>query len=229
MLDFTVSFQKFDGKISAGNTFGQILIHFHDGIFDVFNALFQSLPIIDMDMADNGVLLFINLDDPVEQFFDAESAPAHCRDNGAADHAGQRFIVKLVPGIFQLVIHVQGNDHLHIHVNQLGCQVKVALQVGSIYHIDDNIRLDVLVQLLAHIQFFRCISRKGISAGQVYDSECVTILFKDAFFGIHCHSTIIPHVFMRTGSEVKEGSFAAIRIPDQCHIDGFPFMICNAA
>ena len=50
---------------------------------------FHGISIIYMDMADDRVLFFINLDNPLEQFLDSKTTLADCRDNGCSDHLGQ--------------------------------------------------------------------------------------------------------------------------------------------
>ena len=94
-----------------------------DALFDVGNAFFKNVTVVDMDMADNRVFFFIHLDNPVEQFFDAEARFADGRDDRAAYHACQRFVIELVTGLFQFVVHVEGNHHLYVHIDQLGSQV----------------------------------------------------------------------------------------------------------
>ena len=54
---------------------------------------------------------------------------------------------------FQLVKHVKCNHHSQIHIYELCCQKKIALQICSIHNVYDNVRLFVN-DVVADIFFF---------------------------------------------------------------------------
>ena len=56
----------------------------------------------------------------------------------------------MVAPFFGLIIHIQGTDHAHVHVNELCGEVKVTLQIGRINDVDDNIGR-LLDQLFTYI------------------------------------------------------------------------------
>ncbi len=111
-------------------------------------------------------------------------------------------MVKLVTVPFQFVVHVEGNHHTHVHVNQLAGQVQVAFQVGSIDDIDHDVRL-FFFQVFAYIELFRRVGRKGIGPRQVYDLESVAVLMECPGFGIDCHATVVADMLVCAGCEIE--------------------------
>ena len=65
-------------------------------------------------------------------------------------------VIQFVAAAFQFVIHIQCDDHTHIHVNQLGGKIEITFQVGRVCHIDDYIR-SFFNDMFAYIKFFRSI------------------------------------------------------------------------
>ena len=70
-------------------------------------------------------------------------------------------IVQLVAAVLQGIVHVEGDDHAHVHIDELGGEVEVTLQVARIHHVDDDIR-GFLDDVLAHVEFLRAVGREGI-------------------------------------------------------------------
>ena len=67
-------------------------------------------------------------------------------------------MVELISVSFQFIVHVEGDDHTHIHVDQLAGQIQITFQVGSIDYINHDIRL-FFIQVLANVELFRSVSR----------------------------------------------------------------------
>ena len=70
-----------------------------------------------MNMAEDRVGFFIDLNHAVEQCFDAETRPAHGRYHRDTQHPREGFVVELVPLTLQFVVHVEGDDHPLVHVD----------------------------------------------------------------------------------------------------------------
>ena len=100
--------------------------------------------------------MLVDLDDGVEQPVDALPAAA---DGGYHRHAEQMSEgdgVEPVSAGLQLVVHVHGHDHAEVHVDDLGRQVEIALEVGGVHHVDDHIG-DIVDQVLADVQLLRAV------------------------------------------------------------------------
>ncbi len=111
-----------------------------------------------MDMAEHGIFLFVHLYDAVEKVFDTETGFADGRDNRRTDHPRERVVVELVAVPFQFVVHIEGDNHTYVHVDQLAGQVEVAFQVGCVDHVDHDVRL-FFIEMLADVEFFRGVGR----------------------------------------------------------------------
>ena len=188
---------------------------------NILNAILDLMPMIDMDMTEMAVLALcslIFLDHRMEKFFHAFP----CREHGGAHRYAKQlrqFIqIDVVTSFLSLIKHVESNHHTHMHINQLRSQIEVPLQVGGVYHINDNIR-SMLDQLLPNIQFLRRVSRQGISAWQVDQVELIPFILSMPLLSIHGHSGIVTHSFMGTTSEIEQGRLATVRITDKSHID----------
>jgi len=112
-------------------------------------------------------------------------------------------VVKCVSAGLQLVVHVQGYDHAHVHVDELGRQVEVALQIAGIDDIDDHVGSFVDDEF-AHIALFGGIGRKAVGARQVDEAEAVALKFEVPFLGIYRHTAIVSHVLVCTACNVEE-------------------------
>ena len=125
--------------------------------------------------------------------------------------------------ILELVEHVERDHHPNVHIDQLGCQVKVTLQIRRVDYIDYDIRLR-LVQVLAYIELFWCVGGKGIGSRQVDNAKRVTVLMENALFGVYGYATVVPDVLVCSRGKIKQGGFATIGVADQGDIDCFSFM-----
>ena len=148
------------------------------------------------------VTAFVNLDDIVEKLVYPDRRTAHRRHHRHADQLAQFFMVELVSAGFKLVVHVQGDDHLHIHVDELGGQIEVPFQIGCVHHIDDDVR-GFLDDVLAYIDFLRRISGKRIGTRQVDNAEMVSLEVEEAFLGVHGHTAIVAHMLVCPTGYIK--------------------------
>ncbi len=65
----------------------------------------------------------------------------HDGHHRAAQFLGELLHVDVDTALARHVHHVQGDDHGHTHLQQLHGQVEIALQVGGIHHVDDEVGL----------------------------------------------------------------------------------------
>lgn len=116
------------------------------------------------------VAAFVNIDNHMEQLFNAFSATADRRQHRDSEQLAELYIIQRVSTGFQLIVHVQCNHHAHIHVNQLGGEIEIAFQVGRVYNIDNDIRR-FIDNVPADIDFFGRVGREGIGSGKIDNTE----------------------------------------------------------
>ena len=61
--------------------------------------------------------------------------------------------VQLVATLLQLVVHIQGHHHRDVHIDQLGGEVEVALEVATVHHVEDDVGI-LLKNMFAHVELF---------------------------------------------------------------------------
>ena len=90
-----------------------------------------------------------------------------------------------------------------MHVDELGSQIEVALQIRGVNDIDDDVR-GLLHQLLADIQLFRAVGGEAVCAGEVDEFEVVTLIIGIAGLGIHGYTGVVAYTLMRPGCIVEK-------------------------
>ena len=159
LLHVRVIFQILDGQ-PAGGIPGPDVLVFPDKMLETVYAGLQFLSVVDVDVAGHGrVVVLVDVYDRVEQPVNALAAAAYGGDHRHAEQMPEGDGVELVPLGLQFVVHVKGHHHTQVHVDDLGGQVEIPLQVGCVHHIDDHIG-DILYQILAHVQLFRTVGRQ---------------------------------------------------------------------
>ena len=102
----------------------------------------------------------------LEELLDALVLKSGDHHNRAAELLGKLVGVDLVAVLLDLVGHVEGNDHGQAGLDDLKCQVQVALQVGGIDNLDDHIGL-AAHEVIARALLLGAIGRKRVDAGEV--------------------------------------------------------------
>ena len=101
-----------------------------------------------------------------------------------------------------------------VHVDELGGQVQVALDVGRIYHVHHYVRHG-LQEVFAHVKLLRGIGAQRIGAGKVHQGDIVPFILEVALLGIHGDAGVVAHVLVAAGGNVEQGGFAAVGIAHQ--------------
>ena len=209
-LDLGVALQKTHPQVTGTEVLVDGLVAF-ESVLDSRKSPLKVLAEFDMDVSDNRILSLIYLDNGVKQFFYALSGTADSGNDRNTDHIPQSLIIKHCAGIPQFIVHIQGNDHRVVHVDQFCRQVEVALQVGGVHDIDNHIRI-VVFQIGPDIPFLGGIGRKGVGSRQVYDIERIASMHERSRLGIDGDSRIIAYVFFGAGSHIEQRGFSAIGI-----------------
>lgn len=193
--DIRISLKHFHGKIAGRKVVGELLAEGLEVAVEQPEALLDDRPLVDVDMADAVVLVFIDGDHGVQQRFDAPARLGHNRNHRHAQHASQTVVIEACAAQEQFVVHVERHDHAGVDVDELGSQVKVAFEVGCDHGIDDHVGR-LLDQVSANVKLLGGVGCKGIGARQVGDLEFVTPVGVVAPLGIDGHPAVIAHVLV---------------------------------
>ena len=223
-LDIGVVLQIFDGQISGGVSGAQFLVLLEHQL-DAVDALLDLGTMVDMYMSRKSrVALGVDLYDRVEELRNALAVPADGRHYRNAEKPAELLDVDLVPLGLEFVVHVQGDHGAEVHVDHLGGQVEVSLDVGGVHYVDYYVR-HRFKQVFPDVEFFRGICGKGVCTGQVDEHEFVPAVFEAAFLGIDGHSAVVADMLMAAGGDVEQGGLSAVRIADEGDADHMAALI----
>ena len=149
LADILVVAQQSDRQIARRVTCHQILVFPYLGLQGP-DALLYVGAVVDMDMTHDGLVVLEYVDDRLEQGVDPFFPVGDGRDNGYADHAAQIAVIQRISRAFQLVVHVQRDDHFQVHVDQLSGQQQVALEVRCVDDVDYHVG-HFVQQMGAHV------------------------------------------------------------------------------
>ena len=133
-----VVLQQLNGKITRGIQ-GAYLFVLLQMLLDMHDTRLQLMTMRDMDMTCQRTIVLIDADDLMEQFLDSPARLERGGNKGNTEQGAQCLDMYEVTSALKLVIHIQGTYHTHIHIHQLRRQVKVALEIRRVNHIDDHI------------------------------------------------------------------------------------------
>ena len=94
-------------------------------------------------------------------------ALARLEHGGHHRHTEQLAEFLIVDGIapfLKFVIHVERTNHTRVHVDELGGEIEIALEVAGIEHVEYDIRC-LVDNLSAYIHLLGRICREGICSG----------------------------------------------------------------
>ena len=155
--------------------------------FNLSYLSFEQCSMIDMYVSGYLLLTFCYLNDLMEELLHPFASLAHGGHDGCAKQDAQLLHVELVATFAQFVIHVEGDNHGHVHVDELGGQVEVTLQVGGIDDVDDKVGV-LLDDVLSYIELLGGVGREGIGAGQIDEVKMITLEVEVPHFGIYGHA-----------------------------------------
>ena len=158
-LDFLVIFKVLDCKITRGVLVSDVRILLYQQL-DPVDAVLQFGSMIDVDMSRYmRIGLLIDLDHGVEKPVYALPGTTYGRHHRHSEKIAQLPDIQPVTLFLKLIIHIQGHDGAEVHVDELGGEVEISLEIGCVYNIHHDIR-HLLHKIAAHIKFFRTICRQ---------------------------------------------------------------------
>ena len=158
-----ITLEQLDGVIAAlvgGNARRQIFLDVVQNVLDGG----VELVLRHLALGSSGLL---NL---LEQLLDALVLKGRDHHNRAAELLGQLVRVDLVAVLLDQVGHVEGNDHRQAGLDNLKRQVQVALEVGGVDHLDDNIGL-AAHEVIARALLLGAVGGKRVDAREVRDGN----------------------------------------------------------
>ena len=115
------------------------------------DAVLYLVSVVDVDVSGRMADTLIDLDNGAEQRFNPHTTLERGRYQRRTQQGGEHLQIQRVATTFELVVHVQCCYHGNVHVQQLSGQIEVALDVGRVDDVDDDIGC-LFCQVLTHIE-----------------------------------------------------------------------------
>ena len=126
----------------------------------------------------------------------------------------QLLYVDHVAALLDDIHHVQRHNDRNAHLEQLGGQVQVALDVGSVHQVHDGLRL-LVYEIITRNDLLQRVRREGVDTRQVGDQDFL-IALELAFLLFHGNTRPVADILGRTGQIVKHRGLAAVRVAGKC-------------
>ena len=204
-LGVAVIFQHLDSQITSRVAVAHTFVFLHP-FLNFGNAILNLMSMVDVDMAEGRVVAltaFIHLDDGMKEVFYASACLEYRWHHWNTKQLTQLLVVYFVTSLLRFIKHVESTHHAQVHVDELGCQIEVALQVRGVYDVDHHVGC-LLDNLFSHVKFLGRVGRKGVSAGQVNEVELVALELGVAFLGIDGDARVVAHALVSSAGKVEE-------------------------
>ena len=158
-----ITLEQLDGVIAAlvsGNARRKVVLDVRQNVLD--GGI--ELVLRHLTLRSSGLL---NL---LEQLRDALVLKSGDHHDRAAELLGELVRVDLVAVLLDQVGHVEGDDHGQAGLDNLKRQVQVALEVGGVDNLDDNIGL-AAHEVIARALLLGAVGGKRVDAGEVRDGN----------------------------------------------------------
>ena len=133
-----VAFHELYGEIAWREMAVQVG-HGLDIVDQLTDCFFEVVAQVDVDVAHNVVARLIDGYYGVEEGSDAFAGTCYNRHHRHAYHGAELLMVEFGAGGPQFVVHVESYYHAAVHVDELGSEEKVALEVGGVHNVDNHI------------------------------------------------------------------------------------------
>ena len=175
-------------------------------LFDVSRDIRENVAVLVHE-----VDALVHIDYDVEKGVDTLAGLEDRWDDGRTEESGEDIAVECVAAGLHLVVHIEGADHLEVHVDELRREVEIAFEVAGVDDVDDDIGR-LLDKLFADVHLLGAVGREGVSAREVDNVEVVAVESGVSLFGIDGDAGVIAYVLVGAGGEIEKGSLAAIGI-----------------
>ena len=158
-----ITLEQLDSVVAAlvgGNARRQVVLDMRQNVLDGG----VELVLRHLALGSSGLL------DLLEQLRDALVLKSRDHHDRAAELLGELVRVDLIAVLLDQVGHVEGDDHGQAGLDNLKRQVQVALEVGGIDHLDDDIGL-AAHEVVARALLLGAVGGKRVDAGEVRNRD----------------------------------------------------------
>ena len=155
--------------------------------------------------------------DLLEQLFDALVLKSRDHHDRAAELLGKLVRVNLVAVLLDQVGHVEGDDHGQAGLDDLKCQVQIALKVGRVDNLDDHIGL-AAHEVVARALLLGAVGGKRVDAGEVRNRD-VLVTQELGFLFLNRDAGPVANVAVGAGDQVEKRGLAAVGVTRQRDMD----------
>ena len=174
-----------------------------------------AVVILRTEILDNRLfLIFCDMDGMTHEFIDAFILCRRNRNDRDAEHLLHSVDVDGPVVFHDLVHHVQGHDHRHIHFEKLHCKIQIALDVRRIDDIDDCLRF-VDQDKIPGDDLLTAVRRHGINAGKIRDHRLRMSLDRTVL-AVNRDTRKISHMLIGAGQLIEQRRLAAVLVSHEC-------------
>ena len=155
--------------------------------------------------------------DLLEQLVDTLVLKGRDHHDRAAELLGKLVRVDLVAVFLHEVGHVEGHDHGQAGLNDLKCQVQIALKVGCVDNLDDHIGL-AAHEVIARALLLGAVGGKRVDAGEVRNRD-VLVTQELGFLFLNRDAGPVANVAVGAGDQVEKRGLAAVGVTRQRDMD----------
>ena len=155
--------------------------------------------------------------DLLEQLLDTLVFKGRDHHDRATELLGQLVGVDLVAVLLDQVGHVEGDDHGQAGLDNLKRQVQVALEVGGIDHLDNDIGL-AAHEVVARALLLGAVGGKRVDAGEVRNRD-VLVTQELGFLFLNRDAGPVANVAVGAGDQVEKRGLAAVGVTRQRDMD----------
>ena len=164
-------------------------------------------------MHGHGLLILGGSDGSLGGLHDAVTLQGGDLHDLAAQLAAQLLGVDGVAVLLHHVHHVDGDDHRDAQLGELGGEVQVALQVGTVDDVQNGVG-PLADQIVTGHHFLQRVGGQGVDAGQVGDGHAV-MLAQLTFLFLHGDAGPVTHELVGARQRVKQRGFTAVGVARQ--------------
>ena len=120
---------------------------------EVLTVLFNSLVVIflmpilyllchlriDIAVLVDEINTFIQVDDDVEERIHSLSRLEHGGHHRHTKQLAELLVVDGIAPFLKFVVHIQRTNHARVHVDELGCEIEITLQVACVEHVENDV------------------------------------------------------------------------------------------
>ena len=206
-LHLAVALEQLDSEPAALRRLGNVC----NQLFDLGNGILHCVGELELRrrLAFLGSLLC-----RLDQLLGALALDGCGLNDRHAEFLRQLLYVDHVAALLDDIHHVQRDNDRNAHLEQLGGQVQVALDVGSVHQVHDGLRL-LVYEVITRNDLLQRVRREGVDTRQVGDQDFLVAL-ELAFLLFHGNARPVADILGRTGQIVKHRGLAAVRVAGKC-------------